>query len=41
MYQTIFFFAVMAGIVYAAARQIPPESADIVEARKRYGKVGN
>jgi len=41
MYQTIFFFAVIGGIIYAAAKQIPPESPDIIAARKRYGKVGD
>lgn len=41
MYQTIFFVVVFAGMIYAAAKQIPQEDPEIAEARKRYGKAGD
>lgn len=39
MIQTIIGVAILAGLVYAAWAQIPPEDPEIIEARKRYGRV--
>lgn len=41
MIQTIVALAIFAGLGYAAWKQIPPEDPEIIEARKRYGRVGD
>lgn len=37
--QAVLAIAVFIGMGYAAYKQVPPEDPEIVEARKRYGKV--
>lgn len=39
MIQTVLGVAVMAGIVFAAWKQIPPEDPETIAARKHYGKA--
>ena len=41
MIQTIVALAIFAGLGYTAWKQIPPEDPEIIEARKRYGRVGD